>query len=258
MVAALGEEPAGRRPAGTRPEIFVRINPIRSRAGLADLLALTDPAVPTAWDGLLLTKVDHPGDVRQVAEVLDSCGRAGCLGALIETIEGVENAHAIACASPRLAFLMFGGADLSAELGVALAWEPLVPARARVVAAARGRGLDAVEMPWVTLDDEAGYRADLARSFALGFTARAAIHPKQIAAIHEALTPSPEAIAHARRVLAAHAAAGGGACLLDGRLVERPLVLACQRTLALARAAGIPAQDAEGPVCPGMLSVQNS
>ncbi|HYG91280.1 MAG TPA: CoA ester lyase [Azospirillum sp.] len=223
------------RPAGDA-EVFVRTNSLRSRIGLLDLLALTDGGAP-GWTGILLPKVDGAADVRLAADLLDERGLPGVLGALIESADGLENVMAIAAAS-RLAFLMFGGADLSAELRVPLAWEPLVHARARVVHAAARYGLDALDMPWIALDDEAGYANELARSVALGFTARAAIHPKQIAAIHAALAPPADAVARAERVLAAFAAAGGGVCTLDGKLVERPVVLACQRVLALARRSG--------------------
>ncbi|GAA4250310.1 CoA ester lyase [Azospirillum formosense] len=223
------------------PAIFVRTNSLRSRTGLLDILALTDlpDGAAPRWAGVLLPKVDGAEDVRLAAGLLDERGLPGALGALIESADGLENVMAIAAASPRLSFLMFGGADLSAELRVPLAWEPLVQARTRIVHAAARFGLDALDMPWIALDDEEGYRQELARSVLHGFTARSAIHPKQIAAIHDAYTPSPEAVLRAGRVLAAFGAAGGGVCVLDGKLVERPLVLGSHRILALARRAGM-------------------
>lgn len=226
------------RAAGTGPDIFIRTNSLRSRTGLLDILALTDGGAPN-WAGLLLPKVDGAEDVRLAAGLLDERNLPGALGALIESADGLENVMAIAGASPRLSFLMFGGADLSAELRVPLEWEPLLPARSRVVHAASRFGLDALDMPWIALDDEEGYRRELARSVLHGFTARSAIHPKQIAAIHDAYAPSPEAVVRAGRVLAAFEAAGGGVCTLDGKLVERPLVQGSHRILALARRAGM-------------------
>ena len=238
VCAFLRERSAETGPETSGPEIFVRTNSLRSRTGLLDMLALTDGAAP-GWAGLLLPKVDGAEDVRLAAGLLDERNLPGMLGALIESADGVENVMAIAAASPRLSFLMFGGADLSAELRVPLEWEPLLFARSRVVHAASRFGLDALDMPWIALDDEEGYRRELARSVRHGFTARSAIHPKQIAAIHDAYTPSPEAVVHAGRVLAAFEAAGGGVCTLDGKLVERPLVQGSHRILALARRAGM-------------------
>ncbi|KAA0677257.1 CoA ester lyase [Roseomonas genomospecies 6] len=226
------------RPTESGPAVFVRTNSLRSRTGLLDILALTDGGAP-GWAGILLPKVDGAEDVRLAAGLLDEQGLPGTLGALIESAAGLENVMAIAAASPRLSFLMFGGADLSGELRVPLEWEPLLFARSRVVHAASRFGLDALDMPWIALDDEEGYRRELARSVLHGFTARSAIHPKQIAAIHDAYTPSPEAVVQAGRVLAAFEAAGGGVCTLDGKLVERPLVQGSHRILALARRAGM-------------------
>lgn len=223
------------------PAVFVRTNSVRSRTGLLDILALTDlpDGAAPRWAGILLPKVDGAEDVRLAAGLLDERNLPGALAALIESADGLENVMAIAAASPRLSFLMFGGADLSAELRVPLAWEPLVQARTRIIHAAARFGLDALDMPWIALDDEEGYRQELARSVLHGFTARSAIHPKQITAIHDAYTPSPEAVLRAGRVLAAFEAAGGGVCVLDGKLVERPLVLGSHRILALARRAGM-------------------
>ncbi|WP_235830105.1 HpcH/HpaI aldolase/citrate lyase family protein [Algihabitans albus] len=217
-------------------EIFVRINGLGSRVGFCDLLALTTPEISAGGrlSGLLLPKVGSADELRLVEKLFDEADLPAEIAAIIETAEGVEQAAAIAAATPRLTTLMFGGADLAADLGVELAWAPLLYARARIVQAAALHGKTAVEMPWIELDDEAGYHEDLSRSFALGFAARAAIHPKQIAAIHAALAPSTEALARAERIVAAFEASNGGACLLDGSLVERPIIRRCQRLLALA------------------------
>ncbi|MCP1336733.1 HpcH/HpaI aldolase/citrate lyase family protein [Futiania mangrovi] len=216
------------------PKVLVRVNGVRSRTGIADLLALTAPDVAALWDGLMLPKIDAAGDVRLAGDLLAEAGAPGFLVALIETAEGLENVMEIGGASARLAALMFGGADLAADLRVPFGWAALVHARARVVHAAARHGLAAIEMPWIALDDDAGYLADVARSFELGFSARAAIHPKQIAPIHAALAPAPEEVAQARRIVEAYEAAGGAVCTLDGKLVERPVILGCQRILALA------------------------
>ncbi|MBU6497220.1 MAG: CoA ester lyase [Rhodospirillales bacterium] len=229
-LAALAALPA----AG--PPVLLRINTVRSRLGLADLLAAVAlmERAPHALAGLMLPKA-MPEDIALTGDVMDEAGIAGEIGALIETAAGLEEAARAARASPRLSFLMFGGADLALDLGVQLQWDPLVNARARLVQACGAARKPAVDMPWVRLDDFAGESAEMARSFALGFTARAAIHPRQIPAIHAALMPTPDEIAQARRVIDAFTAASERACLLDGRLVERPLVEGCRRILARAR-----------------------
>lgn len=220
------------------PALLVRVNALRSATGLADLLAAVAAlrsAAPLA--GFVLPKAE-PRDVRLCADVLDDAGLPGEIGALIESCAGLDAARDTARAAPgRLSFLMFGGADLSAELGVSLAWEPLLHARSQIVQAAAGAGLAAVDVPWIALDDPAGEAADNARGAALGFTARAAIHPRQIAGIHSALAPAEAELSGARRLLAAYDEAAGRACLLDGRLVERPTAERARRLLARAAAA---------------------
>jgi (S)-citramalyl-CoA lyase len=74
---------------------------------------------------------------------------------------------------------------------------------------------------------------------ALGFTGKAAIHPKQLAVVNEVFTPDAAQIAWARRVIAAFEGAPDGLVVLDGKLVETPVVRSASRTLALARAAGV-------------------
>ncbi len=220
-----------------RVPTFVRINSPRTIVGLVDLAALMTEARRSAAPGGILVPKATAADIALVGDLVADAGVAIELGALVETCAGIEDAFSIAKASPWLSFLMFGGADLAAELGVELAWEPLFAARAKLVQAAASAGRFAIDMPWVALDDEEGELAEMKRSFALGFSGRAAIHPRQVGRIHALLNPDPAAVAQARRVLAAYEAAGGAACLLDGRLVERPTIEHSRRVLARARLA---------------------
>ena len=84
------------------------------------------------------------------------------------------------------------------------------------------------------LDDAARLLSDLAQARRLGFGAKLCIHPSQVAPIHAALRPSAQALDWAHRVVAANAASPGAA-RLDGRMVDRPVLLQAQRTLQLAR-----------------------
>jgi (S)-citramalyl-CoA lyase len=138
-------------------------------------------------------------------------------------------------------FMMFGGADMALDLRVRMEWDALLSARSDVLRAAAGAGIDAVDMPWIDLGDRDGYTRELQRSFRLGFTSRAAIHPTQIEAIHAALKPSDATVAQAREVVRASQAARGGVATLNGKLIEKPLVANAERILGLAaqaRAAG--------------------
>jgi citrate lyase subunit beta / citryl-CoA lyase len=111
----------------------------------------------------------------------------------------------------------------------------LAYAAGRIALASRVAGLPS-PVAGVTpqLDDATRLLADLALARSQGFGAKLCIHPNQVEPIHAALRPSAQALAWAQRVLAADAASPGAA-RLDGRMVDRPVVLQAQRTLALAR-----------------------
>lgn len=136
----------------------------------------------------------------------------------------------IAAAKPRRS-LLFGAVDMSAELRCQNAWKPLLYARSRVVHAAAAAGVDVLDVPWLDLNDEAGLAREAAAA-ALGFGGKAAIHPKQLAAIHAAFTPSAEMVARAQRIVAAFEASASGLVVIDGKLIELPVVRAMVRLLA--------------------------
>jgi citrate lyase beta subunit len=213
-------------------ERIVRINPLRSAEGLRDVLAIVE-AVP-APAAIMLTKVRSPDEVAALADILSEAGHPARLHVIIETNEGLEHAARIARASRRIASLLFGAVDLSAELRAASSWETLLYARSRVVHAAAGAEVDVIDVPWLDLDDMDGLRGEAERSQALGFTGKAAIHPKQIAVLNAVFGPDERQVARARRILAAFANADRGLVVVDGKLIERPVLRSMQRIVALA------------------------
>ena len=210
--------------------IGVRFNRIGSADGLRDILALADAVSKPAF--VMLAKSESAEQINLLAGHLSGTP----LIALIESARGIQAAGEIAVAHPQLHALMLGGVDLAAELGCQLAWEPLLHARATLVVAAASASLGLLDVPWLDVADAEGARAETARVAALGFTGKACIHPSQIAAVHAGLAPAPEALERARRITAAAGAAGADApaVLVDGRMVDRPVILAAQRLLARA------------------------
>ena len=155
--------------------------------------------------------------------------------ALIETARGVEQAGAVAAADG-VTRLVFGTLDLALDLDLDIEQAPdgLGYAASRLAVASRIAGLPA-PVAGVTpqLGDQPRLLADLAWSRRHGFGAKLCIHPAQVEPIHTALAPDAEAVAWAHRVLAADQAAPG-ATRLDGRMIDRPVVLQAARTLARA------------------------
>lgn len=217
------------RPTPSPAAVIVRVNDPDTGRGGRDAGALRDHPP----DAVMVPKVTTAEGVRRACRLV---GDGMPLLPIVETALGLENAVHIGAASPAVATLIFGGFDLSAELGAEPDWESLLYARSRVVHAAALSGLDAIDMPSRDLRGMAGLRDEAARARRLGYNGKVAIHPAQIAAIHEVFTPSRDEIRQARRIVEADRAAGGGAVALDGRMVDRPVVEAARRVLARAGA----------------------
>lgn len=229
--AALLEDEAPSAPPGLRsPLVMVRMNAPTVPAGARDLEALA--ALTRPPDAVLIPMVRDPGDVEGVADALCGPGSPVRLVPLVETARGLAAVEELAVAADAVAALLLGGHDLSLELGARPDWEPLLYARSRLVHAAALAGIDALDMPLLDLSDADGLRAEARAARALGFTGKAAIHPDQVEPIQEIFTPDEGEVEEARRVVEAYRAADGNAVLLDGRVVDRPVLEAALRTLA--------------------------
>jgi citrate lyase subunit beta/citryl-CoA lyase len=169
------------------------------------------------------------------------------LEVLIEEVEGLANAEAIAVASPRLDALIFGVGDFSLSQGarVDTNFVPLGEypgdfwhyARNKVIVAARIAGIDAIDAPYPDYGDLAGYQRDARRASLLGYTGKWAIHPSQVPIANEVYAPTADEIALAQRNVAAYREAeanGRGAVGVNGVLVDAAHVKMAQETLARA------------------------
>ncbi len=222
-----------------RREMVLRVNGSGTPWGEGDLAA----AARSGADAVLLPKVEGAGDVRRAERALREAGGppGQALWCMIETPRGVLRAEEIAAASPRLACLVAGTSDLVKDLRarhtpgrLEVLWSLSL-----VVLAARAHGLSALDGVHLDLDDPAGFEAACRQGRDLGFDGKTLVHPRTIEAANRAFAPSPEEVAMASRVVAAHAeaeAAGKGVVAVDGRLVEALHVEEACRVLALAEA----------------------
>ena len=248
VAAAFGE----RAPA-TGPAVYIRINALDTAAAEADLAAvsaLLGSAPPT---GLIVPKTESAEQIRQLdrnlaaAESAAGAGPGGlALLPIVETARGVIAAPAVAAASVRVRTLLFGTLDLAADLGVTPTPDgrELLHARSQVVLAVRAAGLPGpLDGPYPDLDDEDGLVRSSIAARELGCTGRVVLHPRQVAPVRQAFSPSDRELEHARTVVAAHRAAqarGNGAFRLpDGTFVDRPVAA---RAAAMLRAAGVDAE----------------
>ncbi|WP_116101315.1 HpcH/HpaI aldolase/citrate lyase family protein [Amycolatopsis thermalba] len=217
-------EPLGRR-------VQVRINHASTPWHTADLAALA--GLPAAV-GARIPKVESPEEIRALAGALP--GRE--LHPLIESALGGERALEIATASPQVASIGLGEADLRSDLGVTdeagLAW-----ARSRVVVAARAaRLVPPVMSAYTNVRDLDGLAASCRAGRALGFRGRTAIHPAQLDTIRAAFLPSAQEVSRAREVLSrlddATAAGVGAIALTDGTFLDVAMLEQARTVLALA------------------------
>lgn len=213
-------------------ERIVRINCLREAFGLADVQAVL--ATDTPPPALMLPKVRTADEVVWLDNLLTERGHDTRLHVIIETNAALEAVYDIAKSSPRIDALFFGGVDMAAELRCKNAWEPLLYARSRIVHAAAGQGLDVIDVPYLDLEDPDGMRreAELVRD--LGFSGKGSIHPKQIGILNEVFTPDEASIAHARRIIQAFKDADTGLVVVDGKLIEKPVLRDMYRIISIA------------------------
>jgi citrate lyase subunit beta/citryl-CoA lyase len=211
--------------------VQVRVNHPSTPWHAADLAAVATLPLEV---GVRLPKVELPEEIRAVAAAVPD--RA--LHPLIESALGVERALEIATASPRIASIGLGEADLRSDLGVAddagLTW-----ARSRVVVAARAARLAPPAMSaYVNVRDLDGLAESCRAGRALGFRGRTAIHPVQLETIRAAFLPTREEVSRARevieRVTGATAAGVGAIALADGTFLDVAMVEQARTVLSLA------------------------
>ena len=228
------------------PQRFVRINAFQT--GLAD--ADLDTVMTGAPDGIVLPKSAGGADITAldakiaVREALHDLtdGSTRIAAIATETAAAIFGLGTYAGASGRLAALTWGGEDLATDIGAATnkdasgQWTaPFQLARNLCLFGSAAAGLPAIDTVYTNFRDETGLAAECQAAARDGFAGKLAIHPAQVAVINAAFTPSAEALARARRVVEAFAAAGDtGVVGLDGEMLDRPHLTAAQNLLARA------------------------
>lgn len=213
-------------------ERIVRINSMRERFGIEDVNAILASKTPPP--ALMMPKVRTPDEVTILDQLLTEAGHETRLHVIIETNEGLEAAFEIAKCSDRIDAMFFGGVDMAAELRCQNNYDALLYARSRVVHASAAAGLDVIDVPYLDLDDPDGMRIEAERVRDLGFSGKGSVHPKQIAALNEVFTPSEAQITRARRIISEFEKANKGLVVIDGKLIEKPVLRDMYRIVAIA------------------------
>ena len=213
-------------------ERILRINCIREKFGIDDIKAILETDSPPP--ALMIPKVKTSDEIILLDNLLSERGHNCRIHVIIETNEGLENAYQIANSSNRIDALFFGGVDMSAELRCENKWEPLLYARSRIVHAAASTGIDAIDVPYLNLEDLEGMKKEAILAKELGFSGKGSIHPKQIPILNEVFTPSDTAIKNAKRVTSTFEKADTGLVVIDGKLIEKPVLREMYRILSIA------------------------
>src|SRR5438105_11098199 len=227
-------------------ERMVRINQLP--LGLEDLAEV----IPEAPDLVLIPKVEQANQVAEVDQIIEKLmanQRPIWLMPILESALGIENAFAIAAASPNVAALTIGLEDYTADLGVAKTVEgrESLYARSRLVNAARAAGIQASDSVFGDVGDMEGLLRWGENSRALGFDGMGCIHPSQIAVIHSAFAPSQAEIEKSQKIVSAFEEAqqrGLGVVSLGSKMIDPPVVQRALKLVARAKAMGLLPKEA--------------
>ncbi len=214
-------------------EIAVRINPLSTSWGLKDMEMIKRcPAV----NAILLPKAE-PESVKRVSIALGKHSLS--ILCLIETALGLQQAYETAKASSRIDGLMLGAEDLSAELNLERTVEgsEIQFARQVLVLAANAAGVQPIDTPFLMVSDLDCLAKDAGNARSLGFTAKAALSPRQVPVIKKAFFPGSDEVKKAGKIVEAAEQAelqGRGIVIVDGVMVDQPVVSRARRVLDLA------------------------
>ena len=213
-------------------ELVVRLNCQRTKFGLLDLEAFISSKIKIK--ALMLPKVNTPEEISLIDDLLTDCNLDTDLHVIMETNEGLKNIYDIAHSSKRIVALYFGGVDMAAELRVPNNFQNLIYARSKLVHAGASAGIDVIDVPYLDLEDMNGMKkeAELVRD--LGFTGKGSIHPKQINILNDIFTPSEEEISKAKKIVDKFNESNTGLVVIDGKLIEKPVLREMQRKILIA------------------------
>lgn len=209
--------------ASASAPVIVRINAAETRWFADDLGLCAHPSIA----GVMLPKAERRADLAHASAV--AVGKR--LYPLIESAAGYDAMRTLASA-PGVERLVFGSIDFQVDLGIDGDGDELLMFRSQMVLVSRLAGIRApIDGVSTAIDDAEALRADATRARKLGFGAKLCIHPRQVPIVERAFAPSEAERAWARRVLDAAERAGGAAVAVDGKMVDKPVMLRARAIL---------------------------
>ena len=203
--------------------VIVRINAADTEWFAEDLALCRLPGVA----GIILPKAEQPDQIARVAQA-----GATAILPLIESALGFHHVEMLA-RCPHVLRLIFGTIDFKLDLGIDGERDELLYFRSQLVLVSKQAGLQSpVDGVTLAINDAAQIDDDTRYGRRIGFGAKLCIHPQQVAAVNAAFLPSAAELAWAQRVVAAAHASQGAAVALDGKMIDRPVILQARQTIA--------------------------
>ena len=238
--------------------VVVRVNGVYTKWCAHDVLHIVESA-GRYLDCVMIPKVEYASDVtfvdnllRMIEETTGLEKRIG-LEVQIETATGLRHIDEIASASYRAETLIFGPADMSASLGLPTVtaglpmpgypgdhWHHVL---STILIAARHAGVQAIDGPYLLINDLDGFREMARRSRALGYDGKWALHPGQIDVLNEVFTPTQDEFDKAEAMLEAYRHATDvervGAVMFGNEMIDEASRKMAEQLAARGRAAGL-------------------
>lgn len=212
-------------------EIAVRINNIRTLDGLKDILMLKDC---NNFPNLVIhPKTESAEEVRILSDLIEQINSEIKLLIILETSKGILNAKDIVIAKSKVVGLIFGGGDLSSEIGYSMSWSNMYTARQIVLMAAASAEIDAIDVPYLDVSDSIGLAKECKMDYEIGFTSKIAIHPNQIEIINKSFMPSLSEIEDSKKIIQLENELGSGATCINGKMIDKAIIKKAHRIIEL-------------------------
>lgn len=227
-------------------EKVVRINGLDTPWFEADVEAMVRGGIEV----IRLPKTETAADIQHLETLVAATERAAGipvgtvrLMAALESPLAIINAYEIARASPRMIGIALSAEDFVTSMKTNRSAEgvELFEARGRIVIAARAAGVMALDTVFTDINDQEGFLREVRLIKQMGYDGKSVINPNQIPLVHAAFVPTEDEVKKARRVIEAAREAeerGSGVVSLDGKMIDKPIVVRAQRVLDLAGKAG--------------------
>lgn len=221
--------------------VIIRINGMETPFLKMDLESLTYDYV----DAFMIPNATH-GAIEYITNQIKELEQTRHLKKEIQLIPIVETPYALLQVKKivkmdRVSGVLFGAEDYSTNMSIKRTkqGEEILFARNMISIAAKAYNKEAYDTPFTDVNDIEGLKEDVKLAKQLGFSGKAAIHPRQIDIINELFSPSKEDVLYAQRILKEAKKDTKGAFSIGGKMVDTPIITRAQKIITQAKLYGL-------------------